>query len=73
MSIVIGIVVLVIAIWIDWLIAQEFYNAAILKGYPDTKYMWICFFLGVVGYLLVIALPDRENTGNVLTNELPDL
>ena len=54
--IVLGVLVYLI-IW--GLIATEFYKAAEEKGYPHKKYMWITFFFGVVGMLLVIALPDR--------------
>lgn len=44
---------------IDILISLEFHKVAIEKGYSRMKYFWMCFFLGIVGYLLVIALPDR--------------
>ena len=50
---------LAIAILIDWYIAKQFEEAARKKGYNDNKYVWICFFFSIVGYLLVIALPDR--------------
>ena len=52
---------------INYFIAREFYKAAVEKGYPQDKYLWLPFFLGLVGYLLVIALPDRKRdylTGN---------
>ena len=45
---------------ISYLIANEFYQIAIMKGFNESKYLWISFFLGVVGYLLVIALPDKS-------------
>lgn len=53
-----GIVYLVI----DYFIANEFYKAAAEKGYDDEKYLWLSFFLGAVGWLLVVALPDRGKT-----------
>ena len=31
------------------------------KGYDGTKYTLLCVFLGLIGYLLVVALPDRGN------------
>ena len=35
-------------------------NAAILKGYGEDLHAWaICFFLGIFGYLYIIALPDK--------------
>lgn len=44
--------------WICYLIAKEFYNIAEMKGHSERKYLWIPFFLGVVGWAMVIALPD---------------
>lgn len=35
-------------------------NAAIEKGYGDDIHAWaVCFWLGIFGYLYVIALPDK--------------
>lgn len=66
-----------------WFEAKWFYEVANEKGYNDKKYLWICFLFSIVGYLLVIALPDRGNaknttvTTNISTfsdnNDLPDL
>ena len=53
-----AILVLALLIWVDYLIAREFYRAACAKGFEQKKYLWLPFFLGVVGYLLVIALPS---------------
>ena len=72
-GIVIALAVAVFAIWIVYLIAKEFYMVAQAKGYPQKKYFWYCFLFGVVGYLLVIALPNCANTTNAVTDELPDL
>ena len=66
-------IVVAIVLWIDYLIAKEFYVAAQAKGYFEKKYFWLCFLLGVIGYLLVIALPDRGNTPKAISDELPDL
>lgn len=47
---------------LNYFIAEWFSEAAEDKGYgnfADRKYFWICFWLGFIGYLLVIALPDR--------------
>ena len=57
---VLGILVfLVIFFWINYLIAKNFYMIAQQKGYAEGKYFHFCFWLGLVGYLMVIALPDR--------------
>ena len=37
------------------------------------KQIWLPFWLGIIGYLLVIALPDRGNTPKAVSDELPDL
>lgn len=66
------IIPLALLIWLNWYISKQFYEAAQAKGYNDRKYFWICFWLGIVGYLLVIALP---NNGSIMamSDELPDL
>ncbi len=57
----------ILLLWIAYLIAQEFYKVAQAKGYSEKKYLWLPFLLGIIGFLLVIALPDR---GNIPHNEL---
>ena len=73
MAILLYLIILVFLIWLEWYIAKQFYEAAKAKGYYDKKYFWICFWLTWVGYLLVIALPDRGNQTPVISDELPDL
>ena len=65
----------ILVIWINYLIAREFYRAAVMKGHPEQKYLWLPFFLGVIGYLLVIALPSERAAVEkpVETDELPEL
>lgn len=63
----------VFLIWLEWYIAKQFFAAAQAKGYNERKYLWICFWLSFVGYLLVIALPDRGNSPAAISDELPDL
>lgn len=53
-------------------IAKWFSEAAGDKGYSGRKYYWICFWLGLIGYLLVIALPDRGCSSDIF-GELPEL
>ena len=48
-------------------------EAAQKKGHIQKKYFWLCFLLGAVGYLLVVALPDRGNAQQIASDELPDL
>ena len=65
-------VVLCLVLFILWKIANEFYAVAQSKGYNDRKYFWYCFFLGMIGYLLVIALKDKK-AGESKEFELPEL
>lgn len=46
---------------IDWLAAEHFYEIAKMKGHPEKKYFWWCFWIGMIGWPMVIALPDRSN------------
>lgn len=54
-----------VALWIWWLIADEFSTIAKYKGYTDSKYFWYCFLFGLVGYLMVIALPAKKNRNDL--------
>ena len=40
--------------------ADAFYEIACMKGHEQKKYFWWCFGMPCVGYLLVIALPDKK-------------
>lgn len=81
MGIIISIVGLLIALFIDYLIAKEFCKVAEMKGFGNSKdllhskYFWLTFLLGAVGYLLVIALPDRRAAQSSKTGgfELPEI
>lgn len=73
-----GIVYLIVAA----IIASEFQSIATEKGYDVTRYFWFTFLFGVLGMLMVIALPDKkarpkEETVEVVkkfdSDELPDL
>lgn len=56
------IVVCVVLLVIQYFIAKEFYEIAVMKGFDETKYLVLPFLLGIAGMLLVIALPDRSRT-----------
>ncbi len=51
---------LLVCVLISWMIAQEFQEIALMKGYDDKKYFWFSFFFGIVGYLMIMALPMKE-------------
>lgn len=69
MDIFLILLAIVVVLVIDYFIAKEFYNIAIEKGYKSQKYLWLPFLLGLVGYLLVIALPDRKHSKNNYTSQ----
>lgn len=75
LNIVGGIVVLGLLLWLNYYIAKQFEAAANEKGYYGRRFFHLCFWLGAVGYFLVIALPDRGKTsiGINTADELPDL
>lgn len=58
MAIFISIIVLVVLLCINGFLANKMSDAAENKGYDKRTYFHICFWLGVIGYLIVIALPD---------------
>ena len=64
-SIAAGIAVFVVVIVLARYFANCFYDIACMKGFHDRSYFWISFFFGIVGYLLVVALPDRKNEKTV--------
>jgi hypothetical protein len=64
---------------INVFIASKFNDIAYMKGYgPEMHCFAMCFWLGILGCLYVIALPDRgtrevqNNTSNPITNAEPD-
>lgn len=60
---------------LDYFVAREFYMAASMKGWASKKYFFFAFFLTVVGYLLILALPDRGSisAGSFESRDLPEL
>ena len=56
------IVALALFIWLNAFISRQFQLVANDKGYTEEKYFWICFFLGIVGYILVAALPVKSTS-----------
>ena len=53
------IAILALAIYLQYILASFFANVAEEKGDHEKRYFWTPFWLGIVGYLLVIALPDK--------------
>lgn len=53
------IVAIAVVILINVLISLMFKHVAVMKGHREIRYFWMPFFFGIVGYILVAALPDR--------------
>ena len=51
---------------VKFYIAGLFYEAARYKGYGQAKHFFVPFLFGLVGYLWIIALPNR---GSIQTEE----
>lgn len=55
-----GIIIFLLIILVNAIGAYLMKNAATQKGYGEDVHAWaICFFLGIFGYLYIIALPDK--------------
>ncbi len=62
MMILLYILGFIVAFAVSISVAREFVTIAEMKGHDGTKYFWFTFFLGIVGMLMVIALPDKRKT-----------
>ena len=62
---------IVIALVIDYVIARRFADIAEMKGHEGNTYFWFTFLLGVVGMLMVIALPVETKDENHKTELHP--
>ena len=54
-------VILIIYLVINFFVSKCFYAIACEKGFEQQRYFLLPFLLGIIGYLLVVALPDRRN------------
>ncbi len=57
-----SLVVLGVVLAFSAIIANEFAKIAQEKGYDGRRYWHFCFWLGFIGYAIVIALPNRKLT-----------
>ncbi len=51
--------ILMIVIVCSAIIANEMDRIAAIKGHPEKRWFWYCFFFGVAGWIMVAMLPDR--------------
>ena len=62
MLIAIGMPVLLVMFFVNLYFCFTFADIAREKGYNESgKYFCLCFFFGIIGFLLVAALPERRN------------
>ena len=76
MEILIPLIILAAVFAIDWFAAKAMYEIAVMKGHPQKKYFWWCFWMAIFGYQMVIALPDRRGAqaqSVPSADELPEL
>lgn len=50
--------IIVVVLVINGVIAMKFADIAGMKGHDVSPYFWYTFLLGIVGMLMVVALPD---------------
>ena len=62
-----------VGLLVSYYVAGLFYFIAVDKGYSAKVYLWIATLFGFVGYLLIVAMPDRGNNPQIVSDELPDL
>ena len=48
----------VVVLAINGAVASKFADIAGMKGHEGSPYFWFTFFMGIVGMLMVVALPD---------------
>lgn len=52
-------VIIGVAIYINYLVAKKFESIAFTKGYTTEVHAFaMCFWLGMIGYIYVLALPN---------------
>ena len=75
MSVLIWCVIFLIVLVAHCCVVIEFYNVAKMKGWSQKKYLIMAACLWLVGYLLIIALPDRAGgeMAAVISDDLPEL
>ena len=72
---IISIVLSILLLIVHYFVALEFYKAAAMKGWAQKKYFFLAFALWIIGYMLIIALPDRggDSFNAILSDDLPEL
>ena len=55
-----SVLILIVALIVHIALCIKFSAIAYEKGYDSSNYFWACFFLGMIGYVMVAALPDQR-------------
>ena len=64
---------IVVALVINYVVAKKFEEIAFQKGYDESIHSFaMCFWLGIVGYLYVIALPNSNNYYNIHSDSIDE-
>ena len=69
----VGLISIGVVLVIDYFAASKFEEIAEMKGH--SGYFAWCFWLGIIGWCMVIALPDRSNktAEKAVDESLPEL
>lgn len=60
-----------VVVVINFLVAQKFEEIAFQKGYDTSIHsLALCFWLGIAGWLYVIALPDLRSHNNIPVDKI---
>ena len=63
-------VIIFALVYLNYAIAKKFEQIAFSKGYSKEIHAFgMCFWLGLVGYLYVIALPDINHDTKILNQQ----
>ncbi len=61
----------VFLILLSLVIAYHFHQIALAKGHYEKRWFWLCFLLGLPGWLMVAALPDLKLREVLPTSNIP--
>lgn len=62
--VILYLICLIVSIIIQYYVAKQFQSVAEDKGYEGDRFFHLPFWLGLPGWILIAALPDRNNTNN---------
>lgn len=71
----IALAVVALAVYVAVFVTREFASIAESKGYDYRRYWHVAFWLGLVGYLIILGLPDlnSRNAQKLVASRLSEL